>query len=330
MIIGIPKEIKIFEFRVGLTPEGVRVLAEKGHRVLVERGAGSGSGYPDSEYRAAGAVIVASAKEVYRRAGLIIKVKEPQPKEYALLRPGQILFAFLHLAAHPDLDRWLKRRKVRAIPFEDMEEGRGFFPILAPMSEIAGLLAALMGANYLRRDLGGKGILLSGAALQPPGKVVILGAGHVGSHALRVTHGLGACVTMYDMNRERLEALQKSYSERVSICSEPGRLKNLVAQADLLIGAVLLPGKQAPCLVTKEMVKNMGPGSVIVDVAIDQGGCIETIRPTTLKDPVYTKFGVVHCGVPNLPSLAARTATQALAQATLPYLVRLASGEFQS
>ncbi len=323
MIIGVPKEIKIFENRVGMTPNGVRALTQAGHRVLVEKGAGSGSGFSDKEYRAAGAVLLSSKRDVYRRAELVVKVKEPQPSEFAFFRPGLAIFAFFHLAAEPRLLKELLKKEVTALAFETLEvDGR--LPLLAPMSQIAGSLAALIGANYLRRDLGGKGLLLNAIGGSRPGSVLVLGAGNVGMKAIQVSHGLGARVSVVDLNEERLLALRTQYPERLEAYKDLEVLPGLVTESDVVIGAVLVPGKRAPQLVTRTMVAAMAPGSVVVDVAVDQGGCIETIRPTTLKDPIYVKYGVIHYGVTNMPALVPRTATEALEAATLPYTLRIA------
>ena len=325
MRIGIPREIKTFEFRVAMTPHGVRQILSAGHKVFIEKGAGLGAGYTDRDYREVGAVLLSSPRAVFEKSELILKVKEPQPKEFAFLRPGLILFTFLHLAANSQLEKILKKKKVRAIAYETIRASDDSLPILTPMSEIAGLLAAMIGANYLRKDLGGKGVLLSAVGMGGTGHVTVLGAGHVGRHALKIAHGLGATVTLYDRNREKLERIGSTYSERLQILSDPSELPEVICRTDLLIGAVLIPGEKAPTIVTRKMVQSMEPGSVIVDVAVDQGGCVETIRPTTLKDPVYKKYGVLHCGVTNLPSLAARTATEALSRATLPYVLKIAS-----
>lgn len=323
MVIGIPKEVKTGELRVAMTPGGVRRIVESGSVVLVERGAGTGSGYSDTAYRQAGAKIISSRRDLYRKSDLILKVKEPQPAEVPFLRPGVILFSFLHLAANPRLSHELVRRKVTAIAYETVE-GEGGFPLLRPMSEIAGLLAPLIGANYLRKDLGGKGTLLPAVGLGGTGHVTILGAGHVGSNALKIAHGLGASVSLYDINQEKLERLNRLYPERLQVLSDPEELPEVIRRTDLLIGAVLVSGKRAPVVVTKKMVQLMEPGSVVIDVAVDQGGCVETIRPTTLKNPVYKKFEVLHFGVTNIPSLVPRTATDALSAATLPYVLKIA------
>jgi alanine dehydrogenase len=320
--IGIPYEVKPFENRVAATPSMVRRLAEAGAEVWVERGAGRNAGFSDAEYRFEGAKLKPSAREVWK-SDLVLKVKEPQPSEFHHFRPGLILFTFLHLAANPRVARELDRRKVNAIPYEMVKDDQGQFPILAPMSDIAGCLAALIGANYLRRDLGGKGTLLPAIGMGGTGHVTILGAGHVGRNALRIAHGLGATVTIFDKNPEKLARLSDQFAERLQTMSDPKDLPEILKRTDLLIGAVLVPGQAAPKVVSAKMVKRMEVGSVIVDVAIDQGGCIETSRLTTLKNPVFKKYGVLHYGVTNIPSLVPRTATEALAHATLPYILKM-------
>jgi alanine dehydrogenase len=324
VIIGIPKEIKTFEFRVAMTVDGVKRLVQTGHTVFIENGAGIGAGFKDADYRRAGAKILTSKREIYKKSDLIIKVKEPQPSEYSLLRSGLILFTFLHLAANRTLLRELLRKKVTAIAYETIQTEEGRLPLLAPMSEIAGKLTPLIGANYLRKDLGGKGTLLSSVGLGGTGHVTVIGAGQVGSQAVMISHALGAALSVYDINREKLERLNGRYGERLQILSDEKDLPEILKRTDLLIGAVLVPGKRAPSVVTRKMVKLMEPGSVIVDVAVDQGGCVETIRPTTLKNPVYKKYGILHYGVANIPSLVPRTATEALSLVTLPYIWKLA------
>jgi alanine dehydrogenase len=305
-----------------MTPAGVRRLVEAGAEVWIERGAGRNAGFSDSHYHAAGGAVKAAAKSVWQ-ADMVLKVKEPQPSEFRYFREGLILFTFLHLAAFPRLEREIRKRKVRAIPYELIRDESGSFPILAPMSDIAGCLAALIGANYLRRDLGGKGTLLTAIGSGGTGHVTILGAGHVGRNALRVAHGLGATVTVFDKNQEKLVRLAAQYGERFQPMSDPGELPEILKRTDLLIGAVLVAGQAAPTIVTRKMVPLMEKGSVIVDVAIDQGGCIETIRPTTIKRPVFLKYGILHYGVTNIPSMVPRTATEALARATLPYVLQM-------
>lgn len=325
MQIGIPREVKTFENRVSMTPAGVGRLVEAGACVSVEHGAGRNAGFPDADYRKAGGRIVTSAREAWN-ADLVLKVKEPQPQEYRFFRPNLILFTFLHLAACPRLARELDKKKVISIPYEMVRNADGELPILAPMSDIAGSLAALVGANYLRRDLGGKGTLLPAIGQGGTGHVTILGAGHVGRNALQIAHGLGATVSVYDRNPEKLARLLLDYPVRFQPLQEPADLPEILKRTDLLIGGVLIPGKSAPRIVNRRMVRLMEPGSVIVDVAIDQGGCIETSRPTTLKSPVYKRYGLLHWGVTNMPSLVPRTATERLSAATLSYLIELAEG----
>ncbi len=325
MRVGIPREVKPFENRVSMTPSGVARLKEAGHDVWVEKGAGLPAGFSDSNYREAGAKIKFQARDLWS-ADLVLKVKEPQPSEYRFFRRDLLLFTFLHLAANPALAKELDRKKVKALPYEMVRDTSGGFPILAPMSDIAGCLAAIVGANYLRRDLGGKGTLLPAIGEGGTGHVTILGAGHVGRNALRVAHGLGATVTVFDKNTQKLGELRNEYPERFQTLSEPGDLPEILKRTDLLIGAVLIPGQEAPKVVTKKMVQVMEPGSVIVDVSIDQGGCIMTSRPTTIRQPIFKKYGILHYGVTNMPSLVPRTATEALSRATLTYVIRLASG----
>ena len=324
MIVGVPREIKPGEARVALTPPGARALAEAGHRVVVERGAGGGSGIRDDEYAAVGAAL-AAADEVWQRAELVLKVKEPLPAESARLRPGQILFTYLHLAPAPELARALRDSGAIAIAYETVQRADGSLPLLTPMSEVAGRLAVQEGAFYLGRPHGGRGILLSGVPGVPPGNVVILGAGTAGLNAARTAVGLGADVSILDVNPDRLRAVDDLFAGRaVTIMSNAFNLQAVVRRADLLIGAVLITGARAPVLVTAAMVATMKEGAVIVDVAVDQGGCVETVHPTTLLDPVYVVSGVVHYGVANMPALVPRTSTFALTNATLPYALELA------
>ncbi|MFA5517403.1 MAG: alanine dehydrogenase [Desulfuromonadales bacterium] len=326
MIIGVAREIKNNEYRVGMTPAGVRTLVEDGHTVLVERNAGEGSGLADEDYHRAGAKIVA-AGELYASGDLIVKVKEPLPSEYAFLRPGQILFTFLHLAAAPDLARVLCERRVSAVAYETIELENRNLPLLQPMSEIAGRMAVQVGACYLQKDQGGKGVLLAGAPGVRGGRVVVLGGGGAaGSNAVRIAVGIGAEVTAIDIDPGRLAALDERYGNRLrTVIANSQNIEDEVLRADLLIGAVLVPGARTPRLVRAELVRRMTAGSVIVDVAIDQGGCIETIRPTSHEQPVYTLHGVIHYAVPNMPGAVSRTSTFALTNRTLPYVRRLAS-----
>lgn len=327
MIVGVPKEIKDNEYRVALTPFGAEALVRAGHRVLVQAGAGEGSGFSDDEYRRAGAEVVADAAEVWA-AKLVVKVKEPQPAEYQYLREGLILFAFLHLAAAPELARQLVERGVTAIAYETVRLPDGTLPLLAPMSAIAGRMAPQIAAQYLTRVYGGRGKLLAGVPGVAPARVVVLGAGTVGTNATRIALGMGAQVTLLDRNLERLRRLDLALGGRaITVASSPAAIAEAVRYADAVIGAVLVPGARASVLVTEEMVATMQPGSVIIDVAVDQGGCVETIRPTTHSDPVYTVHGVLHYGVTNMPAAVPRTATMALCDATLPYVLRLAEHE---
>jgi alanine dehydrogenase len=324
MIIGVPREIKPGEQRVALTPAGARALAEAGHQVLVEAGAGTGSAIRDEEYTREGATLV-TVEEAWARAELILKVKEPLPEEYPRMRAGQVLFTYLHLAAVPELARALQRADGVAIAYETVQRADGSLPLLAPMSEVAGRLSVQEGASYLTKARGGRGILLAGVPGVPPGNIMVLGAGVVGVNAARLALGLGADVSILDVNLDRLRAVDDLFHGRViTLMSNSFNIGHVLRRADLLIGAVLITGARAPVLVTKEMVASMKEGSVIVDVAVDQGGSVATIRPTTLLDPTYVVSGVVHYGVANMPALVPRTSTFALANATLPYVLELA------
>jgi alanine dehydrogenase len=326
VIIGVPREIKPGEQRVALTPAGVRALGEAGHRVVVERGAGAGSSIRDEEYAHEGAT-VAAVDEVWARAELILKVKEPVPAEYPRLQGGQVLFTYLHLAAVPELARALQAADVVAVAYETVQRADGSLPLLAPMSEVAGRLAVQEGAFYLTKARGGRGILLAGVPGVPPGNVAVLGAGTVGVNAARIALGLGADISILDVNVDRLRAVDDLFLGRViTLMSNSFNIGQVLRRADILVGAVLIAGARAPVLVTKEMVAGMKEGSVIVDVAVDQGGSVETIRPTTLLDPTYVVSGVVHYGVANMPALVPRTSTFALTNATLPYVLELAAG----
>jgi alanine dehydrogenase len=327
MEIGVPNEVKDREFRVGLTPSSVRVLCDRGHQVCVETGAGLGSGFTDADYTQAGAVIAPHAAAAWSRE-LVIKVKEPLVSEYALLKSNQILFTYLHLAANRELTERLIESGVSAIAYESVEvevNGRSQFPLLAPMSVIAGRLSIQFGARYLERQQGGRGVLLSGIPGVKPGKVVILGGGVVGTEAARMAVGLGAQVTLLDVNVNRLTELEALFGSRVELLySQSAAIAEVVPTADLLIGAVLIPGQRPPLLVSRELVKQMRRGSVIVDVAVDQGGCVETLRATSHTAPVYEEEGVLHYGVPNMPGAVPWTSTQALNNSTLPYVLKLA------
>jgi alanine dehydrogenase len=324
MIIGVPKEIKVAEQRIALTPAGARAFSDAGHRVLVEAGAGAGSGFRDEEYMAAGAEITDMAG-VWDKAELVLKVKEPLAEEVPRIRDGQTLFTYLHLAPMPDLVRALQSRGVIAIAYETVERPDGSLPLLTPMSEVAGRLAVQEGAHYLGCAYGGRGILLSGVPGVPHGNVAILGAGTVGLNAAKAALGLGADVSLLDVNLDRLRHADDLFGGRVvTLASNAFNIEQAAQRADLLVGGVLVAGARAPRLVTEALVRRMKPGSVIVDVAVDQGGCVETIRPTTLLDPVYALYGVLHYGVTNMPALVPRTSTFALTNATLPYALELA------
>jgi alanine dehydrogenase len=325
MIVGVPREIKPGEQRVALTPAGAHALVAGGHRVVVEKEAGAGSGIRDDEYTTVGAELAGGA-DVWRQAEMILKVKEPVAAEYPHLRAGQLLFTYLHLAPAPDLTRALRDADVIAVAYETVQRADGSLPLLTPMSEVAGRLAVQEGAFYLGRAHGGRGILLGGVPGVPPGNVVVIGAGTVGLNAVRMAVGLGADVSVLDVNPDRLRTVDDLYHGRVvTIMSNAFNLQAVVRRADLLIGAVLIAGARAPVLVTAAMVATMKEGAVVVDVAVDQGGCVETVRPTTLLDPTYVVSGVVHYGVANMPALVPRTSTFALANATLPYVLALAS-----
>jgi alanine dehydrogenase len=324
MIVGVAKEIKDHETRVGLVPSGVTTLREAGHRVLVETQAGTGSSILDSEYAEAGAEILPSATDVWSEAELVIKVKEPQPSEYAHFRPGLILFTYLHLAPLPELTNKLVDAKVNSVAYETIREADGSLPLLTPMSEVAGRMAVQVGAVYLERPNGGRGILLGGVPGVAPGNVVILGGGVVGHNAAKMAVGLGAAVTIIDRSLDRLRALDDIYSSQVvTLASNVFNVRDAVRHADLVVGAVLIPGASAPKLVRREMLKTMKPGAVMVDVAIDQGGCFETSHPTTHTDPIYFVDGVLHYCVSNMPAAVPHTSTYALTNATFPYLAEL-------
>ncbi|HEY8416630.1 MAG TPA: alanine dehydrogenase [Limnochordales bacterium] len=331
MIIGVPKELKVGENRVAMTPAGVGELTKAGHTVLVQRGAGAGSGMLDEEYLAAGAELVDTTAEVYERAEMVVKVKEPEPEEFPYLREGQILFTYLHLAAFAELTRRLLEARVTAIAYELVQLPNGALPLLRPMSEVAGRMAVQVGARLLEKTHGGRGVLLAGVPGVPPADVVIIGAGTVGTSAAQVALGMGAQVTLIDKDVNRLRYLEEIlHGNRITVMSNRHNIERAVAYADLVIGAVLIPGARAPRLVTEDMVRQMKQGSVIVDVAIDQGGCVETAdRVTTHADPTYVKHGVIHYAVPNMPGAVPRTSTWALTNATLPYIQELADKGFR-
>ena len=324
MLVGVPREIKDQEYRVGLTPAGVHALRERGHEVCVETGAGARIGFPDGAYISAGARIVASAKEIFA-ADMVVKVKELQPAEFELPRRGQILFAYLHLAPDPDLLHALLASGVSGIAYETVTDAQGRLPLLAPMSRIAGRLSVQVGAWALQMANGGSGVLLGGVPGVPPGKVVVIGAGVAGANAVQIASGMGAAVTVLDIDLERLAQLDEVYRGRVKTCySETLAIAEQVARADLVIGALLVRGKLAPRLIPRTFLQRMRPGSVLVDIAIDQGGIAETSRATSHSQPLFVEEGVVHYCVPNMPSACARTATLALTQATFPYVLTLA------
>lgn len=324
MNIGIPKETKSHEYRVAVTPGAVRALSEAGHRVFVEAGAGAGSGFTDDDYRGQGAEIVDSAAEAWARP-LVLKVKEPVPAEFRYLREDLLLFTYLHLAADQALTDALLQAGTTAVAYETVQLDNGSLPLLTPMSEVAGRMATQVGAHYLSRFLGGRGLLLGGVPGVPAGEVVILGGGVVGTNAAKMALGLGARVSILDVNHARLQYLDDVFGGRLqTLASNVANVAEMTRRADLLIGAVLIPGARAPRLVRREMLAEMKEGSVIVDVAVDQGGCIETIRPTTHDQPTFTVDGVVHYGVSNMPGAVPNTSTKALSNQTLPYALRLA------
>lgn len=325
MIVGVPTEIKDNEYRVAMTPAGARELIERGHEVCIQKGAGEGSSIPDEEFEAVGACMMPDAEAVWAKAAMIMKVKEPLEPEYPLLRDGQILFTFLHLAASEDLTRALLGRGSVCIAYETVELPDGRLPLLAPMSEVAGRMAPQIGAQFLERTMGGRGVLLGGVSGVAPGEVLILGAGVVGGNAAHIAVGLGASVTVIDKNTDRLRHLDDIMFGKVrTLASNRHNIEEAVARADLVIGAVLVPGAKAPTLVTREMLSSMKPHAVIVDVAVDQGGCVETIHATTHSDPTYLVDDILHYGVANMPGAVPYTSTYALTNATLPWAMELA------
>ena len=326
MVIGVPKEVKDHEARVGLVPSGVEPLIGSGHRVLVQSGAGVGSGLTDADYEEFGAEIVPGAAEVWAGADLVVKVKEPQPSEYAFLRPGLTLFTYLHLAPLPELTERLVSAQVNAVAYETIREKDGTLPLLTPMSEVAGRMAVQVGAQYLEAPTGGRGILLGGIPGVAPANVVIIGGGVVGHNACRMAVGLGANVTIIDRNLDRLRHLDDIYGNTVlTLASNVLTIRESVRTADLVIGAVLIPGASAPRLVRRDMIRSMKRGAVVVDVAIDQGGCFETSRPTTHTEPIYYVDDVLHYCVSNMPAAVPHTSTFGLTNATFPYLMQLAT-----
>lgn len=330
MIIGVPKEIKNWENRVSLTPSGAKTLIDNGHKVFVQTSAGLGSGFVDEEYIQAGASILPTIEEVYKIADMIIKVKEPQESEYALLKEGQLLFTYLHLAVEEKLTKALLKHKVNGVAYETIQKASRELPLLTPMSEIAGRMAVQIGASFLEKPHGGRGVLLGGVPGVMPADVVIIGGGVVGLNAAKIAFGMGANVTVLDLNLNRLRYFDDIFHGKVkTLMSTRSNIELCASYADLLIGAVLIPGAKAPHLVTEETVKTMKTGSVIVDVAIDQGGIIETIdHVTTHENPVFEKHGVMHYSVANIPGAVARTSTIALTNATLPYALNLANQGF--
>lgn len=323
MIIGLPKEIKTQEYRVALLPSAAYQLIKRGHTVVVEKNAGIGAGYPDAEYERAGAKIVDTHAAVFEQAGLIVKVKEPLPAEYDLLRPGQIIFTYLHLAANKTLTEALMKSGATCIAYETIEVNKRL-PLLEPMSEIAGRMSVLVGGYFLAKHFGGSGVLLGGVPGVLPGKVVVLGGGASGINAARMAQGLGADVTILEVDLERMRFLDITLHTAHTLYSSEAHLMDLLPDVDLLIGAVLVPGAKAPKLINREMLRKMRPGSVLVDIAIDQGGCAETSRPTTHDNPVFVEEGVTHYCVANMPGAYARTATQALTNVTYRYIETLA------
>ncbi|MDI7260155.1 MAG: alanine dehydrogenase [Thermodesulfobacteriota bacterium] len=326
MVIGIPKEIKNNENRVAIVPAGVKSFVKGGHRVLIEKGAGLGSGISDEEYLLSGAEIVSSNRELYGRAEMILKVKEPLPDEYPLFQENQILFTYLHLAVLPELTHALLNRKIIGIAYETIQIEDGSLPLLTPMSEIAGRMSIQVGAYMLQRENGGSGILLGGVPGVEPGKIVIVGGGIVGTNAAKIAIGTGATVTIIDNNLNRLRYLDDIFAGRIKVLmSDADTIERSVLETDLIIGGVLIPGARAPKLITRDMISKMKKGAVIVDVAVDQGGCVETCHPTTHENPTYLVDGVVHYCVANMPGAVPRTSTFALTNATLPYALKIAN-----
>jgi alanine dehydrogenase len=326
LTVGVPREVKEGEHRVAVTPDGVHELTATGAPVLVEAGAGLGSSITDDDYRRAGAEIVDDADVVWERAELVLKVKEPQSSELGKLRPGVVLFTYLHLAAYPEVASALLDKKVTGVAYETVQQGTGALPLLAPMSEVAGRMAPQVGSHFLERDHGGRGVLLGGAPGVRPARVVVLGAGNVGWNAAWIAQGMEAEVLLLDKNLDRLRWVDQIHKGRImTLASNRGAVERAVADADLVIGAVLVPGGRAPMVVTEDMVRTMKQGAVIVDCAVDQGGCIETIHETTHAEPVYEQHGVLHYAVGNIPAAVPHTSTYALTNATLPYALAIAA-----
>ena len=330
MRVGVPKEIKSDEYRVSMMPVGVETLVKAGHSVLIEEHAGLASGFSDDDYKSAGATIVRSADEVFASAELIVKVKEPQPREIARFKPGQIVFTYFHFAASSELTQACLESEIVAIAYETIRDRKGSLPLLTPMSEIAGKMSIQEGAKYLEKPMMGRGILLGGVPGVPPANVVILGAGVVGTNAAKVAAGLGARVILMDINLDRLRYLDDVMPRNVqTVFSDPYNVRTFLSRADLVVGAVLIPGAKAPRLVSRQDLVNMKNGAVIVDVAIDQGGCVETARPTTHAQPTFVVEGVVHYCVTNMPGAVGRTSTIALCNATLPYALKIANKGYE-
>ncbi len=324
MIIGVPKEVKIGEKRVSMTPSLCRRVTSLGAKVIMEKNAGITAGFTDAEYKAAGATFATTAAKVWKSADMILKVKEPLEQEYGLMQQGQTIFTYLHLAAGPALAKQLCKKGILGIAYETVEGNDGSFPLLKPMSQIAGRLAIQVGAYFLQSQQGGSGVLLGGIPGTMPGHVVVIGAGNSGAHSVQMAAGMGARVTVLDLDTRKLEMLDTEYRGRVvTLVSNPANIEHAVATADLLVGAVLIPAAKAPIVVSEKMVKLMRPGSVIVDIAIDQGGCIETIKPTSHTAPIYSLHGVNHYAVPNMPAMVGRTSTMGLTQATEPYVAMI-------
>jgi len=326
MIIGVPREVKPNENRVSLVPGGAELMRQNGHDVLVETDAGTGSGFTDGDYEAAGAKIIDSSAAIYANADMILKVKEPLPTEYELIREGQIVFTYFHFAASRQLTDAIVKSKCTAIAYETVQHASGSLPLLEPMSEVAGRMSIQVGAKHLEKVYGGKGILLGGVPGVKPGNVAILGGGIVGINAATIAAGFGARVSILDIDLDRMRYLNEVMPKNViTIMSNPANIRSAISEADLVVGAVLIPGAKAPSLITRDMLTLMTPGSVIVDVAVDQGGCVETIKPTTHDNPTYEIEGVIHYGVANIPGAVPMTSTRALTNATLPYALQIAN-----
>jgi len=326
MIIGIPKEIKVREYRVGIVPSGVKTLRDNGHKVLIEKGAGVGAGIPDKDYTTAGAEVLESAVQIWEKSDMIMKVKEPLPAEYKFFRENLIIFTYFHLAPEAVLTERLVNSGITAVAYETIQLPDGSLPLLTPMSEIAGKMAIQVGASFLEKEHGGRGILLGGVPGVKRGSVVIIGAGIVGMNAAKIAVGMGANVTILDVNLAKLAFIDDLYGNRIqTLFSDHHNIEESVLDADLVVGAVLIAGARAPIIVREELVARMNEGSVIVDVAVDQGGCIETVKPTTHDDPTFKKHGVLHYCVANMPGAVARTSTFALTNTTIPYAVKIAN-----